>query len=96
MKAFLAKGYTANPEYARQALRELPYGRWRDYNPEDTLRFYALRLREAGMVKSPPQKLIAREPTGGPGAAQARTEGVDRLVNRRCAQGTAGASRTEC
>jgi NitT/TauT family transport system substrate-binding protein len=57
--AFLARGFDFNPEYARQALRELPYGKWRDYNPEDTLRFYALRLHQAGMVKSSPQKIIA-------------------------------------
>jgi len=60
VKAYLAQGYTPNPDHARQALRELPYGHWRDYNPEDTVRFYALRLREAGMVKSPPQKLISQ------------------------------------
>jgi NitT/TauT family transport system substrate-binding protein len=60
VKAYLAQGYTPNPEHARQALRELPYGRWRDYNPEDTVRFYALRLREAGMVNGTPQKLIAQ------------------------------------
>jgi cytochrome oxidase Cu insertion factor (SCO1/SenC/PrrC family) len=28
-------------------------------DPEDTLRFYALRLHEAGMIKSGPQKIIA-------------------------------------
>jgi NitT/TauT family transport system substrate-binding protein len=55
-----AKGYTPNPDYARQALRELPYRRWRDYSPEDTLRFYALRLREGGMVKSAPEKIITQ------------------------------------
>lgn len=60
VKAYLAQGFTPNPEYARLAIRELPYLRWRDYNPEETLRFYALRLREAGMVKSAPQKIIAR------------------------------------
>ena len=59
-KAFLAQGFKTNPDYARQALRELPYGKWRDYNPEETVRFYALRLREAGMVKGTPQKLIAQ------------------------------------
>ncbi len=58
-KAFLNLGYDANPNHARQALREIPYGRWRDYKPEETIRFYALRLREAGMVKSAPRKLIA-------------------------------------
>jgi NitT/TauT family transport system substrate-binding protein len=54
------KHYTANPDYTRQAVKDVPYGRWRDYNPEETVRFYALRLREAGMVKSAPQKLIAQ------------------------------------
>jgi NitT/TauT family transport system substrate-binding protein len=44
----------------RQAIAELPYGRWRDLDPEETVRFYALRLREAGMVKAAPQKLIAQ------------------------------------
>lgn len=57
--AFLAQGFKFDPVYARQALRDLPFGKWRDYNPEETLRFYALRLREAEMVKSAPQKLIA-------------------------------------
>jgi len=32
---------------------------WREYDPEDTVRFYALRLRELGMIKSSPQKIIA-------------------------------------
>jgi NitT/TauT family transport system substrate-binding protein len=41
-------------------VRALPYRRWRDYHPEDTLRFYALRLREAGMIKSTPQEIIER------------------------------------
>ncbi len=58
-RAFLAQGFNFDPAYARQALRELSYGKWRDYNPEETLRFYALRLREAEMIKSPPQKIIA-------------------------------------
>ena len=37
----------------------MPYSKWREYDPEDTVRFYALRLREAGMIKSSPQKIIA-------------------------------------
>ena len=59
-QAFLKQGYPTNLGYARQAIREIPYGHWRDYNPEETIRFYTLRLREAGMVKSAPQKLIAQ------------------------------------
>jgi NitT/TauT family transport system substrate-binding protein len=41
-------------------LRKLPYDRWRHANPEDTLRFYALRLHEVGMLKANPEKLIAQ------------------------------------
>jgi NitT/TauT family transport system substrate-binding protein len=52
-------GFTERYEYALQALTENPYGAWREYDPEDTLRFYALRLHELGMVKSSPQKIIA-------------------------------------
>jgi NitT/TauT family transport system substrate-binding protein len=42
-----------------QALREIHYDRWREYDPEDTIRFYALRLRDVGFIKSTPQKIIA-------------------------------------
>jgi hypothetical protein len=38
---------------------DLAYGRWREYDAEDTMRFYALRLHEAGMIKANPNKLIA-------------------------------------
>jgi NitT/TauT family transport system substrate-binding protein len=54
------KGYTTQRDYALQALKEIPFNRWREYDPEDTVRFYALRLHEAGMIKSPPQKIIAQ------------------------------------
>jgi hypothetical protein len=39
--------------------KELPYDKWREYDPEDTVRFYALRLHEVGMIKSTPQQIIA-------------------------------------
>jgi NitT/TauT family transport system substrate-binding protein len=54
------KEYAKRYDYALQAIKELPYGKWREYDPEDTVRFYALRLHEAGMIKSTPQKLIAQ------------------------------------
>ena len=47
-------------EYIVQAMKEIPYDKWREYDPEDTIRFYALRLRELGMMKSSPQEIIAR------------------------------------
>jgi NitT/TauT family transport system substrate-binding protein len=54
------KGYAENYDYALQALKEIPYDKWREYDHKDTVRFYALRLDEAGMIKSSPQKIIAR------------------------------------
>jgi NitT/TauT family transport system substrate-binding protein len=56
----VAEGYAERYEYALQAMQEIPYNHWRDYDPEDTVRFHALRLREAGMIKSGPQKIIAQ------------------------------------
>jgi NitT/TauT family transport system substrate-binding protein len=53
------RGFTPNYEYAVQTLSDVPYGKWRDYDPEDTIRFYALRLHEAGMIKSSPDRIIA-------------------------------------
>ena len=56
----VARGYAPNYEYALQTMREVPYQKWREYNPEDTVRFYGLRLQEVGMIKSSPQTLIAQ------------------------------------
>ena len=59
-RALVDRGFTAKYEYALQTMRDLPYGKWREYDAEDTIRFYALRLHEVGMIKSSPQKLIAQ------------------------------------
>jgi len=52
-------GRTPRYDLMRQVLKEIRYDRWRTYDPEDTVRFFALRLREAGMIRSTPQKIIA-------------------------------------
>jgi NitT/TauT family transport system substrate-binding protein len=52
-------GFTPRYDYALEALGEVSYDKWREYDPEDTVRFYALRLREVGFIKSSPQKIIA-------------------------------------
>jgi len=54
------KGYAESYDYALQALKEIPYNKWREYDHEDTVRFYSLRLHEAGMIKSTPQKILAQ------------------------------------
>jgi NitT/TauT family transport system substrate-binding protein len=52
-------GFTGRYDYALQALTDIPYAKWRQYNPDDSVRFYALRLREVGMLKSTPNKILA-------------------------------------
>ncbi len=54
------KGYEANYDIALEVVKEVSYNAWRTFDPEDTLRFHALRLHEVGMIKSSPQKLIAQ------------------------------------
>jgi len=50
------------PRYpiGREVVESLSYNRWREANPEDTIRFHALRLHEVGIVKNTPQKLISQ------------------------------------
>lgn len=54
------RGYTPHYDYALQTIEGIAYNRWNEYDPEDTVRFYALRLQEAGMIHSTPQKIIAQ------------------------------------
>jgi NitT/TauT family transport system substrate-binding protein len=54
------KGYVERSDYAVQSMKEVVYGKWREYDPNDAVRFYSLRLHEAGMIKSTPQRIIAQ------------------------------------
>jgi NitT/TauT family transport system substrate-binding protein len=58
-RRIVERGFTKRFDYALQTLNEVPYDKWRDYDAEDTVRFYALRLHEIGMIKSTPQEIIA-------------------------------------
>jgi NitT/TauT family transport system substrate-binding protein len=53
------RGVTPRYDIALQTLSDVPYDKWREYDPEDTLRYYALRLHEIGRIKSIPQEIIA-------------------------------------
>jgi NitT/TauT family transport system substrate-binding protein len=53
-------GFTGRYDFALEALTDVPYDRWREYDPEDALRFYALRLHQVGMISSTPEAIIAR------------------------------------
>jgi NitT/TauT family transport system substrate-binding protein len=53
------RGFEPRRGIGLEVVKSLPYNRWRESDPEDTLRFHALRLHEVGMIKSSPQKLVA-------------------------------------
>jgi NitT/TauT family transport system substrate-binding protein len=52
-------GFAQNYDYALQTVQEVPYDLWHEYDSEDTLRFFALRLHEVGMITSSPRQLLA-------------------------------------
>jgi NitT/TauT family transport system substrate-binding protein len=52
-------GFTPRYDYALQTLKEISYAKWREYDAEDTIRFYSLRLREAGFIRATPNKVLA-------------------------------------
>jgi NitT/TauT family transport system substrate-binding protein len=59
-KFMVDQGYTKNYDHALQAMKDIPYNVWREYDPEDTFRFYALQLHDVGMIKNSPDEIIKR------------------------------------
>jgi NitT/TauT family transport system substrate-binding protein len=57
-RVMVDKGFTDNYDLAVENLEEIPYNVWREFDPADTIRFYALRLKEAGLIKSTPEQII--------------------------------------
>lgn len=53
------RGVADNYDYVLQSVREIGYRKAREYESEDTVRFWGLRLYEAGVIKSSPKRLLA-------------------------------------
>lgn len=53
------RGFLPSFDYAFQTLKDIRYDVWREFNAEDSVRFYALRMLETGMIRSSPQEAIA-------------------------------------
>ena len=53
------KLYEARFQIGLRVMQRLLYNFWREADPEDTLRFHALRLHEVGLIQASPKKLIA-------------------------------------
>lgn len=58
-RGIVAKGFANNYDYALKTLTDARYDKWREYDPEDSLRFYTLRMQETGIVQVSPTKVIA-------------------------------------
>jgi NitT/TauT family transport system substrate-binding protein len=59
-RLMIERQYAPDDRFTFQAVKEMRYRDWREYDPEDTLRFFSLRLHEVGMIKSSPQDIIDR------------------------------------
>jgi NitT/TauT family transport system substrate-binding protein len=59
-QSLMDRGVAKRYDEALQTMQDVAYGKWREYDPEDTVRFYTLRLHEVGMIKSTPQKIITQ------------------------------------
>jgi NitT/TauT family transport system substrate-binding protein len=58
-RLLVADGYATDYDQALEALVELSFRAWRDFDSEDSLRFYANRLHEAGLITMSPQTVLA-------------------------------------
>jgi NitT/TauT family transport system substrate-binding protein len=52
-------GFAASYDQTLRTLSDVRYDRWREFDPEDTMRFFALRMYDVGFIKSSPNALIA-------------------------------------
>jgi NitT/TauT family transport system substrate-binding protein len=62
VQASKAQGFIPDALYAStlSELPQIPFNVWRTHDPADSLRFYGLRLKEAGLAKATPEEIIAK------------------------------------
>jgi NitT/TauT family transport system substrate-binding protein len=58
-RALIATGFPTDYDRAVKVFSEIPYAQWREFDPEDTLRFFALRMHKLGLIKQSPEDLVA-------------------------------------
>ncbi len=54
-----AGGFALSYDDALKTSSAARFGRWREFDPEDAIRFDVLRHREVGMIKSSPNQITA-------------------------------------
>ena len=84
-----AKLYEPRYPIGLEVMKRAQYSRWREANPEDTLRFHALRLHEVGMIKTAPPEthrpgdglaVLERAETGAEDLARLPLQSNDRTI----------------
>jgi NitT/TauT family transport system substrate-binding protein len=58
-RQLVESGFAERYDYALETIENIPYNLWHDYDAEDTMRFYALRLHDAGMLEKDPNTVLA-------------------------------------
>ena len=59
------KAYASRYGAALQTMQEVPYSKWREYDPEDTVRSTPCGSTRPGCSRAVPRSLSPRAPTGG-------------------------------
>jgi NitT/TauT family transport system substrate-binding protein len=59
-RTVINNGFPTEYDTALQVFSEIPYALWREVDPEDSFRFYALRMQKLGLIEESPDTLISR------------------------------------
>ena len=59
-RLMVERGFAKRYDFALETLKDVRYNAWRTYDPNNTIRFHALRLHEVGMIKTAPEKIVAK------------------------------------
>jgi NitT/TauT family transport system substrate-binding protein len=52
-------GFVERYDYALETIQSIPNNRWHEYDAEDALPFFALRMHEAGLLSNSPNRLLS-------------------------------------
>jgi NitT/TauT family transport system substrate-binding protein len=52
------RGFAKRYDYALETIKDVKYDLWHEYDSEDTLRFFALRMHEVDMITSTPNQIL--------------------------------------
>ena len=60
-RTLVENGFEFGYDRAVEVFQELPYAQWREFDPADTLRFFALRMHETGFIQRTPDDIVTHD-----------------------------------